>query len=211
MTEEIKPQSNTESPSAPKQNAPQSSFGGKPRGRGGRQGGGRRATFDRPKPEFDQKMVSIRRVTRVVAGGRRMSFSVAIIIGDKKGSVGLGTGKGADTALAIAKALKQARKSMITVKTTKTMSIPYDISAKFCSSSVMFMPNHGRGVIAGSALRDIITIAGLKDITAKIHSGSKNKLNNARAAMKALSVISSRKVIHVVPVAVTMTDTASTK
>ena len=73
-----------------------------------REGGDRkpRSFFEKPKPEFDQKMVSIRRVTRVVAGGRRMTFAVALAIGDKKGSIGLGTGKGGDTAIAIAKALR---------------------------------------------------------------------------------------------------------
>ena len=83
-----------------------------------REGGDRkpRAFFERPKPEFDQKMVSIRRVTRVVAGGRRMTFAVALAIGDKKGSVGLGTGKGGDTAVAIAKALRQAKKNMFKIK-----------------------------------------------------------------------------------------------
>src|SRR5574343_1727294 len=78
-----------------------------------------RAFFEKPKPEFDQKMVSIRRVTRVVAGGRRMTFAVALAIGDKKGSVGLGTGKGGDTAIAMAKALRSAKKSMFKIKTTK--------------------------------------------------------------------------------------------
>ena len=157
--------------------------------RGGRSGGPRRE--ERARPEFDQKMISIRRVTRVVSGGRRMSFSVAMIIGDKKGSVGIGTGKGIDTALAIGKALKDAKKNMITIKTTKSGSIPHDVSAKYCSSRVMFMPNSGKGTVAGSALRDIVTLAGLKDITGKIHSGSKNKLNNARAAFVALSQVAS--------------------
>jgi len=87
-----------------------------------------RPSFERPKPEFDQKMVSIRRVTRVVAGGRRMTFAVAIAIGDKKGSVGLGTGKGGDTAIAITKALRQAKKNMFKIKTTKEMSIPHEVA-----------------------------------------------------------------------------------
>src|ERR1035437_6875843 len=86
-----------------------------------------RTFFERPKPEFDQKMVSIRRVTRVVSGGRRMTFAVALAIGDKKGSIGLGTGKGGDTALAIAKALRAAKKSMFKIKTTKDMSIGVDV------------------------------------------------------------------------------------
>jgi len=153
-----------------------------------REGGDRkpRAFFERPKPEFDQKMVSIRRVTRVVAGGRRMTFAVALAIGDKKGSVGLGTGKGGDTAVAIAKALRQAKKNMFKIKTTKDMSIPHEVSDKFASSKLSIMPNRGKGLVAGSTVRDMLTLAGLKNITAKLHSGSKNKLNNARVAYAAL-------------------------
>jgi small subunit ribosomal protein S5 len=156
--------------------------------RGGNRGGDRkpRATFERPKPEFDQKMVSIRRVTRVVAGGRRMTFAVAIAIGDKKGSVGLGTGKGGDTAVAIAKALRQAKKNMFKIKTTKEMSIPHPVAAKFSSSKLEMMPNRGKGLVAGSTVRDMLILAGLKNITAKLHSGSKNKLNNARVAYATL-------------------------
>lgn len=153
-----------------------------------REGGERkpRAFFERPKPEFDQKMVSIRRVTRVVAGGRRMTFAVALAIGDKKGSIGLGTGKGGDTALAIAKALRQAKKNMFKIKTTKDMSIPHEVSDKFSSSKLTMMPNRGKGLVAGSTVRDILILAGLKNVTAKLNSGSKNKLNNARVAYATL-------------------------
>ncbi len=145
-----------------------------------------RKFFQRPKPEFDQKIVSIRRVTRVSKGGRRMTFAVAMAIGDKKGSIGLGTGKGGDTAIAINKAIRQAKKSMFKIKTTKEMSIPYEISEKFSSSKLSLMPNKGRGLVAGSTVRDILVLGGLKNITAKLNSRTKNKLNNARVAYKAL-------------------------
>lgn len=145
-----------------------------------------RPSFEKPKPEFDQKMVSIRRVTRVVAGGRRMSFAVALAIGDKKGSVGLGTGKGGDTAIAIAKALRQAKKNMFKIKTTKDMSLPYEVSAKYASSKLILRPNHDKGLVAGSTVRDMLILAGIKNVTGKIHSGSKNKLNNARVTYKVL-------------------------
>lgn len=148
--------------------------------------------FGRVKPEFDQKILNIRRVTRVVAGGRRFSFSVALVAGDRKGSVGLGLGKAGDTALAINKAVRNAKKNMIRLNLTKTMSIPNELSAKFSSSRVVLMPNKGRGLVAGSVVRDIVKLSGLKDITGKILSNSKNKLNNAKAVMKALSVISSK-------------------
>ncbi len=152
----------------------------------------RSQSFSRPKPEFDQKIINIRRVTRVVAGGRRFSFSVALVAGDKRGSVGLGLGKAGDTSLAINKALRNAKKNMVKLNLTKTMSIPHGISAKFSSSSVMLLPNKGRGLVVGTVLRDIAKLAGVKDITGKILSGSKNKLNNAKAVMTALSQISSK-------------------
>jgi small subunit ribosomal protein S5 len=164
-------------------------------GRGRRGGSGDRGKSfaDRPKPEFDQKIISIRRVTRVVAGGRRMSFSVAMVIGNKKGSVGLGTGKAGDTALAIAKALKNAKKNMFKVRLTKDMSLPHDISAKFCSSRVVLMPNRGRGLVSGSSVREILLLGGIKDVTSKVHSGSKNKLNNAQATLKALQTLAQKE------------------
>lgn len=161
---------------------------GAPRGRGGRPG-----SFERAKPEYDQKILSIRRVTRVVAGGRRFSFSVTLIAGDKKGTIGLGTGKAGDTSLAIAKALASAKKNMIIVKTTKTGSIPTILEAKYASARVMLMPNNGRGIVCGSAVRDIAVLAGLKDVTSKIRTRSKNKLNIGRATIVALSAIATKK------------------
>ena len=152
----------------------------------------RSSSFGRVKPEFDQKIINIRRVTRVVAGGRRFSFSVALVAGDKKGSVGLGLGKAGDTALAINKGLRNAKKNMIRLNLTKTMSIPHELFAKFSSSQIILIPNKGRGLVAGSVLRDIIKLSGMKDVTGKILSNSKNKLNNAKAVMLALSQISSR-------------------
>ncbi len=173
----------------PKQNTNNNRSFSKPAYGAKREGGDTRRprpSFDRPKPEFDQKMVSIRRVTRVVAGGRRMTFAVAIAIGDKKGSVGLGTGKGGDTAIAIAKALRQAKKNMFKIKTNKEMSISHEVSAKFASSKLTIRPNRGKGLVSGSTVRDMLILAGIKNVTAKLHSGSKNKLNNARVAYKAL-------------------------
>lgn len=154
--------------------------------------GRRGSSFNRVKPEFDQKIIDIRRVTRVVAGGRRFSFSVALVAGDKKGCVGLGSGKAGDTALAINKALRDAKKNMVRLNLTKTMSIPHELSAKFSSSYIVLMPNKGRGLVAGSVIRDIIKLSGMKDVTGKIFSDSKNKLNNAKAVMSALSQISSK-------------------
>lgn len=141
----------------------------------------------RIKSEFDQKIVSIRRVTRVVAGGRRFSFSVAVVIGNRKGKVGVGIGKATDTALAIEKAVRDARKNLVTLKLDDRMSVPYEIKAKFNASIVEMRPAPGRGIVVGSSVRDVIELAGIKDVSAKLLSRSKNKLNNARAAIKALS------------------------
>lgn len=154
--------------------------------------GRRQSNFKRPKPEFDQKIIDIRRVTRVVAGGRRFSFSVVLIAGDKKGGIGLGLGKAGDTSLAINKALRDAKKNMVRLNLTKTMSIPHEVSAKFSSASVVIKPNKGRGLVAGTVLRDIAKLSGMRDITGKILSSTKNKLNNAKAVMLALSVFSSK-------------------
>ncbi len=163
------------------------------RRRGGNEGNGaagrrprRGARQERPRQEFDQKIVSIRRVTRVMAGGRRFSFSVSIVIGDRKGKVGVGIGKAGDTQLAIEKAVRDAKKNMIVVPMNKDSHIPHDVHIKYASTEVMMMPAPGRGLVAGSSVRTVLELAGVKDITAKIFSRSKNKLNNARAAVEAL-------------------------
>ncbi len=145
---------------------------------------------DRARSEFTQKIISIRRVTRVVAGGRRFGFSVAMVLGDKNGRVGVGTGKATDTALAIEKAIRAGKKHMITVKRTKEMSIPHDVRVKYGASVIEIIPAKGRGLVAGSSVRTVLELAGVKDVTAKIFSRSKNKLNNAQATIKALQELS---------------------
>lgn len=147
----------------------------------------RKPRFEKKEQEFEQKIIDIRRLARVTAGGRRFSFGVVVLLGDKKGRVGLGIGKASDTSYAIEKAIRNAKKNLKRLKTTKEMSIPYEVKAKFNSARVMIMPNRGKGIVAGSAMRDIINLAGLKNITAKVISRSKNKLNIARATVKALS------------------------
>ncbi|MCU0678374.1 MAG: 30S ribosomal protein S5 [Candidatus Pacebacteria bacterium] len=153
-------------------------------GRRPRRGGNARP--ERARPEFDQKIISIRRVTRVMAGGRRFSFSVSMVVGDKKGKVGVGIGKAGDTQLAIEKAVRDGKKNMIVVPMNKDSHIPHDVHTKYASSEVMIMPAPGRGLVAGSSVRTVLELAGVKDVTAKIFSRSKNKLNNARAAVEAL-------------------------
>lgn len=155
-------------------------------GRGGPEAGNRSREY---KPEFDQKILDIRRVARVVSGGRRFSFSVTIVVGNRAGSVGVGLGKAGDTPLAIEKATRDARRNLIVVGLTESKSIPHDIAAKYGASIVECMPARGRGLIAGSSVRSVLELAGITDVSAKILSRSKNKLNNARAAIKALEQV----------------------
>ncbi len=154
---------------------------------------------ERVRPEFEQKVVNIRRVTRVVAGGRRFSFSVVMILGDRKGTVGVGIGKAGDTALAIEKAMKDAKKNMIKVPLTKTMSISHPVSAKYSASTVMISPAPGGGLVAGSSVRNVLQLAGITDVMSKIHSRSRNRLNNARVTIEALKKL--KRVALAAPIA----------
>ena len=169
-------------------------MGGSRGGGGGRRGPGGRE--DRVKPEFDQKMLGVRRVARVVAGGRRFNFSVLMVIGNRKGSVGVGTGKAGDTALAIEKATKSAKKHMIKIARTSNNSIPHIIEAKYSSATVVIFPAKSKGLIAGSAVRSVLELAGITDVNAKIRSGSKNKLNIAQATIQALSTLKTKTTNH---------------
>lgn len=165
--------------------------------RGGARGGGRRdggrgrsrERAPRERSEFDSVTIDVRRVARVMAGGRRFSFSVTIVIGDRKGRVGVGLGKGADTALAIEKATRDARKHLITVPLTKNGSIAHEVSAKYASSTLTLIPSPGRGLVAGSAMRTVLELAGIGDVVSKILTRTKNKLTIARATVEALKQI----------------------
>jgi len=165
----------------------------RPHARGGRgtlrgrspRGGGR-GRPPRERGEFEQVTIDARRVARVMAGGRRFNFSLVVIIGDKKGRVGVGLGKGVDTALAIDKATRDAKRNLITVVRTASGSIPHQVSAKYASSTVEIIPSRGRGLVAGSAVRTVLDLAGVTDVVTKILTRSKNKLTIARATVEAL-------------------------
>ena len=158
-----------------------------------RRGGGRRSSQNRDqRSEFAQKLIGIRRVARVMAGGRRFNFSVGIVIGDKQGRVGVGLGKAADTQLAIDKATRSAKRNMVLIPLTKSRSVAHNVHAKYCASVVEIRPSPGRGLVAGSSVRTVLELAGVTDVTAKLLSRSKNPLNNARAAMEALKSISTK-------------------
>lgn len=176
---------------APRPGGPQGSRG--PR-QGGRPGSGprgpRRDGQGAERSEFAQKLIGIRRVARVMAGGRRFNFSVGIVIGDKKGRVGVGLGKAIDTQLAIEKATRAAKRNMITVDLTKNRSIKHQVASKYCASVVEIKPSAGRGLVAGSSVRTVLELAGVTDVTGKLLSRSKNSVNNARAALDALKQVS---------------------
>ena len=152
-----------------------------------------RSRAPRERGEFDSVTIDVRRVARVMAGGRRFSFSLVIVVGDKKGRVGVGLGKGADTALAIEKATRDAQKRLFTIVRTKNNSIPHAVLAKYASSTVEIIPSKGRGLVAGSAVRTVLDLAGVTDVVTKIHTRSKNKLTIARATVAALKKLSVTK------------------
>lgn len=147
----------------------------------------------REKPEFDQKLLDLARVTRVVKGGRRFRFRATLVIGDRKGRVGVGVAKGSDVSDAIQKAYNDAKKSMITVKLSGN-TIPHDIQMKLGSAKVMLKPaSEGRGVIAGGAVRAVVDLAGIRDIVSK-SLGTSNKLNVARVTIAALKSLKEPRV-----------------
>ena len=153
-----------------------------------------RVTVSRSKDSgFDQKLIELRRVTRVVAGGKRMSFRAVMVIGDKKGKVGIGVAKGKDVAQATEKAIFQARKNVITVPLVKG-TIPHEIIAKHSSAKILLKPaREAHGLIAGGASRVVLSFAGVKNVTAKILGRTPNKLTNAMATLRALSLLREMK------------------
>lgn len=147
----------------------------------------------REKPEFEQKLLDLARVTRVVKGGRRFRFRATLVIGDRKGRVGVGVSKGSDVSDAIGKAYNDAKKSMITVELSDN-TIPHDISMKLGSAKVLLKPaSEGRGVIAGGAVRAVVDLAGIRDIVSK-SLGTSNKLNVARATIEALKALKAPRI-----------------
>ena len=141
----------------------------------------------REKSEFDQQVLDVRRTARVVAGGRRFSFRVVVVVGNRNGKVGVGVGKGPDVTTAVDKAVYYAKKQMITVPVTTEKTIPYEVEAKYAASRVVLKPaREGRGLTAGGPIRLIADLAGIRNLTSKILGRTANKMNNARAAVEAL-------------------------
>ena len=142
--------------------------------------------FEKPKDEFESKLLSLDRVVRVTAGGKQLRFRAVVVVGDQKNRVGVGVAKGLDVAQAVEKATKKAKKNLITVPMLNG-TIPYEVKAKFSSARVLLRPqNPGRGLVAGGTVRVICNLAGIQNISSKILGGTRNKLNNARATILAL-------------------------
>jgi small subunit ribosomal protein S5 len=141
---------------------------------------------DIKKDEFDSKLLDLARVTRVTGGGKRLSFRATVIVGNKKGKVGMGVSKGLDVAQAVEKATRKAKKNLIEIP-IKEDTIPHEVSAKFGTAQVLLKPQRkGRGLVAGGVVRAICSLVGIKNISSKILGRTKNKLNNAQATIKAL-------------------------
>lgn len=138
------------------------------------------------KDEFESKLLDLARVVRVSAGGRRFRFRAVMVAGDEQGRVGVGVAKGQDVAQAIEKATRVAKKHLIEVPIVEG-TIPHEVEAKFGAAKVLLKPQiKGRGLVAGGVVRVICHLAGISNISAKIIGKTRNKLNNARAAIKAL-------------------------
>ncbi len=144
--------------------------------------------------EFDQKLVEVKRVTRVTGGGKRMRFRALVVIGDHKGKIGIGLRKGMDVTEAINKAVNAAKKNMITVPIVND-TIPHQVNIKYKSSKLLMIPARpGTGVIAGGAVRSVLDLAGVKNVISKM-IGSNNKTNNVRAAYEAFKMMRSKEEI----------------
>ena len=146
--------------------------------------------------EFDKTLVSVRRVTKVVKGGRTMRFSALVVIGDHKGTVGIGTGRAKEVPAAIDKATLQAKQNLKKINIVNG-TIPHDVVGKYGTSKVLMLPaKQGSGVIAGGSARAVLELAGIKDIVTKSH-GSNNKINGVRATIEGLKLLRTREEIAV--------------
>lgn len=149
----------------------------------------------REKPEFDQQIIDLARVTRVTKGGKQLSFRATVLIGDRKGRVGYGVDKGKDVQIAVEKAANQARKNIIVVPLFKQITIPHATMAKFKSAKVLLMPSpQGSGIIAGGAIRSVLEMAGVPNVSAKMIGHSSNKISNIKATFEALQSFKVRTV-----------------
>lgn len=146
----------------------------------------RKPAENKKQSEFEEKIIDIARVTTVVKGGRRFSFSAVVVIGNKKGKVGLGHGKANEVPDAIKKAVKNAQNNLIEVPIINKSTIPHETKAKFLASQVLIKPApKGKGIVASGSVRMVIELSGISDIYTKSY-GSRTKQNAAKATIKAL-------------------------
>ena len=142
---------------------------------------------EKPKKEFDELLLEVRRVTRVTTGGRRMSFRATILVWNRKGKIWLGSAKGNDVAGAVSKATNEAYKALFQVPVTKGDTVPYALTYKYKTCKVRLLPaSEGTWLKAGSSIRSVLELAGYSNILSKM-IGSNNKLNNALATILALA------------------------
>jgi len=169
--------------------APRERFTARGGGKDGPQQG-RRPFAPKEKPEFDERVVQVSRVTKVVKGGKQLSFRAVVVIGNKEGRVGVGVAKAKEVIIAVQKAVTDAKKTLIEVPITANSSVPHKLTLKGCGSSqVMIRPAlQGSGITAGGAVRAVLELAGYKNVNAKMLAGT-NPLNNGRVALKALEMM----------------------
>ena len=147
-----------------------------------------RRTFDKPKSDLEEKVIFINRVTKVVKGGRQFRFAATVVVGNRKGKVGIGLGKAKEMPDAVKKATEAAKKNLINVELIDNRTIAHEIIVKEGAVRVMLKPaKEGTGVKAGGPVRDVLELAGVKDVLSK-NLGSNTKINMAYATFNALKV-----------------------
>jgi len=176
MSKDVKKQKRSET----NKSTGSSSFSGKPR------------TIKLSKIKYEEKVVQVKRVTKVVKGGKKMTFRAVVIIGDNKRKVGVGIGRAEDVNLAIDKAILNGKKNLITVPLTIFSSVPHVVEASYGACKIMLRPaSLGTGVIAGGSVRTVLELAGISNILAK-QFGSNNILNNAKVTILALTKLNEK-------------------
>jgi small subunit ribosomal protein S5 len=149
--------------------------------------------INRPSTNWVRKTIKVRRITKVVKGGKKLRFGALVITGNEQGRVGVGVGKADDVRDAVRKAVSDSRRNLITVPLTKNYSIPHVVKGQYGACNVIIKPaQQGSGIIAGGSVRTLFEAAGVQNISAK-QLGSNNLLNNARAAICALQSLKTQK------------------
>ena len=147
-------------------------------------------------PKWTKRVVKVRRITKVIKGGKKLRFGAVVVIGNGNGQVGLGVGKADDVVEAVKKAVNDGKNELVSVPLTKNYSIPYSITGKYGAANVLIKPAvAGSGVLAGGSVRTVLELSGIQNISAK-QLGCDNLLNNARATMCALKSIKTQNIFN---------------